>query len=81
LTTSHSRLTFPNRIVKPNLDSQDPQRAVAADTKEDLAADSEADSAVEWVPALAVAVAVAKSMSPTFVSNASIFFNCVGLSC
>jgi hypothetical protein len=79
LTTSHSRLTFPNRIVKPNLDSQDPQRAVAADTKEDLAADSEADSAVEWVPVLAVAVA--KSMSPTFVSNASIFLNCVGLSC
>jgi hypothetical protein len=65
--------------VKPNLDSQDPQRAVAADTKEDLAADSEADSAVEWVPVLAVAVA--KSMSPTFVSNASIFLNCVGLSC
>jgi len=65
--------------VKPNLDSQDPQRAVAADTKEDLAVDSEADSAVEWVPVLAVAVA--KSMSPTFVSNASIFLNCVGLSC
>jgi hypothetical protein len=53
--------------VKPNLDSQDPQRAVAADTTEDLAADLEADSAVEWVPVLAVVVA--KSMSPTFVSN------------
>jgi hypothetical protein len=58
--------------VKPNLDSQDPRRAVAADTREDLAADSEADSAVEWVPVLAGAVA--KSMSPTFVSNPPNFF-------
>jgi hypothetical protein len=47
LTFSPSRLIYLNRIVKPNLDSQDRRRAVAADTTEDLVADLEADSAVE----------------------------------
>jgi hypothetical protein len=60
-----------NRIVKPNLDLQDPQRVVAADTTEDLVADLEADSAVEWVPVLLVVVA--RFMSPTFVSSPFIF--------
>jgi hypothetical protein len=59
------------RIVKPNLDSQDPQRVVAAVTKEDPVADLVADLGVEWVPALAVVVA--KSTFPTFVSNLLIF--------
>lgn len=65
------RLIYLNRIVKPNLDSQDPQRVAAADTTEDLVADLEADSAVEWVPVLVVVVV--RSMSPTFVSSPFIF--------
>jgi hypothetical protein len=65
-----SWLIYLNRIVKPNLDSRDPQRGVAADTMEDLVADLEADSVVEWVPALVV---LARSMSPTFVSSPFIF--------
>ncbi len=67
LTCPRSRFTYLNRIVKPSLDSQDHQRAVAADTTEYLVADLEVDSAVGWAPVRAVVVV--KSMSPTFVSN------------
>lgn len=59
---------FRSRTVRPNLDLQGLQREVAADTKVDHAVALEADlGEATWV---VVAVAeVAKSMSPTFVSD------------
>ncbi len=72
LIPSQLGLTHLNRIVKPNLDSQDPQREVAADTMEHLVEASEADSEREWAPV--VAVVAVKFMSPTFVSNPFISF-------
>jgi hypothetical protein len=59
--------------VKPNPDLQVLRQEAAVDTREDLVVDLAADTApAQW--ALALAVVVVRSMSPTFVSNPHIFF-------
>jgi hypothetical protein len=65
---STTTLTFQNRTVRPNLDSQVRQQAAEAVTKVvPDAAVSEVDLEVAWVPAVVLEAAV-KSTSPTFVS-------------